>query len=142
MTISPPPIVDELVDDNKKAKMSWSLFFNAMYNGDSGEAWTPTFVSLTEVGTPIITGRYYQISNYLTLFNITITPSTSTSATAGTTYMDNFPLNFTGDGIVFAVSGGLGSGSGHIISSTNRVYVPAWSGVTVPLTLIGICEAN
>jgi len=97
---------------------------------------------LTEVGTPEIEGRYYRLNKYLTFFHVNITPATSTTATAGTTYIDNYPVNFTNDGVCWAVSGGLGAAAGHIVANTNRIYVPAWSAVTVPLTVIGVGEAQ
>lgn len=142
MSIQPPPIYEKITGSDGKAPLPWILFFNQVFNGDSGTSWTPTFVSLTEVGTPTITGKYYKLSQYLAFFRVTIVPSTSTTATAGTTYIDNFPLTFSGDGICFAVRGGEGTNAGHIVSSTNRIYVPAWSAVTSQLSIIGICEAK
>lgn len=141
MTIQSPPIYERIAGDDGKATLPWILFMNQIFSGDSGDAWTPTFVSLTEVGTPTIVGRYYKISQYLTAFRALVTPATSTTAVAGTTYIDNYPLSFTNDGVCFAVSGGLGS-VGHIVSANNRIYVPAWSAVTVPLTIIGFGEAR
>ena len=142
MTVSAPPIYDQVIDDQGKAKLSWANFFQQTFDGDAGTLWTPTFVSLTEVGTPVIDGRYYRLTKYLTFFKVVITPGTSTTSTAGTTYIDNYPITFTGDGICFAVSGNLGTSSGHIVASSNRIYVPGWSAVTVPLTIIGIGEAT
>lgn len=142
MTTSVPPNYAKISDESGKASMPWILFFQGISNGDSGESWTPTFESLTEDGTPTIEGRYYKLSKYIVFFRVTITPATSTTSTAGTTYIDNFPLQFGGDGVCFAVSGGLGASPGHIIASTNRVYVPSWTTVTVPLTIIGIGEAQ
>lgn len=139
---NPPPIYERIAAEDGKAPLPWVMFFNQMMNGDSGTSWTPTFKDLTEVGTPTITGRYYRLSKYLTLFFVTIIPGTSTSAVAGTTYIDNFPMVFSGDGFVFAVTGGLGSNSGHIVKASNRIYVPAWTAVTVQLTLIGLAEAG
>jgi hypothetical protein len=140
--MNPPPMFESLADESGKPKLPWAVFFDQMFNGDAGANWEPEFTNLTVSGTPTITGRYYRLSKFLTLFRVLIVPATSTGSTAGTTYINNFPLGFTSDGIVFAVSGGLGAGPGHIVSSTNRIYTPAWSGVTVPLTLIGIGEAG
>lgn len=142
MALHAPPIYEKIADAEGKTPLPWVLFFNQMFDGDAGVNWTPTFQNLTTVGTPTITGRYYKLSKYLTYFSVLITPATSTTATAGTTYIDNFPLTFKKDGVVFAVSGGLGTASGHIVASTKRIYVPAWSAVTVPLTLVGIAEAS
>lgn len=142
MTVKAPPIYEVLADDGGKAMLPWILFFNQVYEGDKGTSWTPTFTSLTEVGTPSFSGRYYRLSQSLVYFRFTITPGTNTSATAGTTYVNNFPLTMRGDGICFAVSGNLGTASGMCDRATNRVYVPGWSAVTVPLSVIGLVEAN
>jgi len=140
--IAAPPIYQQISDDNGKASMPWILFFNHVFQGDAGTDWTPTFTSLTTVGTPTITGKVYKLSDAISFFRIHIVPSTSTTSVAGTTYIDNMPVRATANGICFAVSGLLGTNAGMYDSATNRVYVPAWTGVTVPLTIIGICEAK
>lgn len=139
--INPPPISTPIVIDREGyADTPWVEFFNQVFIGDTGTSFTPTFTSLTTVGAPTFAAKYYKIGP-LCYFNITITPSTSTTAIAGTTY-SNLPLTARGNGIVFAVSGNLGDGPGMISVSENRAYVPAWSAVTVPLTVIGIYEAQ
>ena len=75
-------------------------------------------------------------------FTINITPSGNTSATSGTTYVGNFPLDFTNDGFNTVVSGTSGGAIGMNVESSNRIYVPAWTNVSVPLTIIGIQEAR
>lgn len=142
MNISPPPINDFVIDQEGKANLSWILFFNSLYEGDTGEEWTPTAVSLGSVGTPTLTGRYYRIGRRLAYFRIVITPATSTTSTAATTYIDNFPLTMAGDGICFAVSGGTGTNSGHCVSANNRIFLPAWSAVTLPISIIGMAEVR
>ena len=142
MSLAPPPLQTPMLDDNQVLSMPWLLFFNQTFIGDSGNSWSPTFTNLTEVGAATIVGRYYQISQSLCYFNVTITPNTSTSATAGTTYVNNFPLTATANGICFAVSGNLGTNAGMVNSSNNRIYVPAWAAVTVPLTVIGMVQTG
>lgn len=141
-TVKPAPIYDPIVDNEGKANLSWILFFNQLFEGDSGSTWTPTFTSLTTVGTPTITGRYYRLIRRICYFSVLITPATSTTSTAGTTYIDNFPLTFVGDGACMAVSGNLGAGPGHIVASSNRIYVPGWTAVSVPLTVVGMGEVR
>lgn len=138
MAVEEPPFYSPVINNEAKFLMPWVLFVEQMFKGDPGDPWVPTFQNLTTSGTPTITGRVYRLSQYLTFFTVRIVPGTSTTSTAGTTYIDNYPLLFNGDGLVFAVSGGVGSNSGHIVASTNRIYTPPWSGVTVPLTLLGI----
>ena len=143
MVTEAPPIRHNLTEESGAISMPWILYFNQTFNGDSGTAWTPTFESLTEVGgAATVTGRYYQISRYLTYFNILVTPVTNTSATAGTTYVDNFPLTTSANGICGTVSNKLGGGLGMVEASSNRIYVPAWTTVTSPINIIGMVEAT
>lgn len=141
MTIGAPPLYEKISGEDGKPKRAWYQFFDDVFKGDPGDVWVPTFQNLTTVGTPTFSGAVYAVSHYLKLFRVTIVPGTSTSATAGSTYIDNCPVTFNYDGIVFAVSGGTGAGPGHVIASNNRIYVPSWTVVTVPLTLLGIVEA-
>ena len=142
---SAPPIGDPLADkETGLPNLSWILFFNSIFSGDPGQGgWTPTFTGLTEVGgAATVTGKIFQLSQSLVLFSARIVPVTNTSAVAGTTYINNFPFTAAGDGICFAVSGNIGSNSGMVSATDNRIYVPAWTTVTVPLSIIGIVEAN
>jgi hypothetical protein len=141
-SVQPPPIYEKLSDNAGKSTLPWVLFFNNIFQGDTGTDWTPQFTDLTVSGTPTITGRVYRLSRRIAFFRATVTPATNTSAVAGTTYINNFPLTFTNDGICFAVSGGLGTGSGHVIASNNRIFVPAWTTVTVPVTVVGMGEVR
>lgn len=140
--VAPPPLYNPVVDQGGVASLPWTLFFNQLFTGDTGTEWTPTFTSLTTVGTPTITGRYYKLSQNLSYFTVRVVPETSTTATAGTTYIDNFPLDITGDGACLAVSGLVGGNAGMAEAATNRIYVPAWTAVTVPLTVVGLVEAK
>ena len=138
--VSPAPIQDKVTDQAGKATIAWTLFFNSLYTGDTGTDWTPTFVNLTSVGTPTITGRYFKIGQKLAYFSIVVTPATNTSSTAGTTYVSNPPFTFLGNSINFAVAGAGGTVSGINDATTNRIYVPAWSLITTPVTILGIGE--
>ncbi len=139
--IAPAPIYIPVVDESGVATLPWILFFNQLFTGDTGTAFTPVFTNLTIVGTPTFDAKYYKIGQNLVYFSLKITPATSTSATAGSTYFD-FPLDITAVGAVFAVTGLLGSNAGMAEALTNRVYVPAWSVVTAPLTITGTLEAK
>lgn len=141
MSVDPPPITEVLAEQNGLPKLPWILFYNALFEGDAGSSFTPTFQNLTTVGTPDITGRYYRINQQFCFFTVVVDPATSTTSTAATTYIDNFPLTFQSDSACFAVSGGAGA-VGHIVSATNRIYTPAWAAVTVPVTIVGIGVAR
>lgn len=141
MTIKPPPTFDKIVDEGGKATLSYTLFFEQIFKGDTGASWNPEFTDLVTVGTPTIAGIYYRIGQ-LVYFAVTVTPETSTTSTAGTTYINNFPLQIRQDGACLAVSGNLGSQAGMCVASNNRIYVPVWNAVTVPLTVVGLVVAQ
>lgn len=140
--VSPPPITEGLVTQDLNTALPWIMFFNGIWNGDTGTDWTPTFVSLASTGTPTHTGTVFRIGQRLAYFRVTITPATDTTATAGTTYIDNFPLSITTDGTCLAVSGTAGSAGGACVASSNRIYVPGWTSVTTPVTITGFIEAK
>lgn len=141
MTTNPAPITQPVIDDNGLPTLPWTLFFNQTFEGDGGVEWEPTITGLTG-STTSITGRYYRVSQYLVFFRIIITPSGNTSSTAGTTAIDNFPLNFTFDGFNTVVSGSAGGGIGMNRASDNLVLLPPWTNVSVPLTILGFGEAS
>lgn len=140
MTTNPAPITQPVLDNNGLPTLPWTLFFNQSFEGDAGTTWTPSFTSLT--GTATSTGRFYRVSQYLVFFTINITPSGNTSATAGTTYASGFPVNFTNDGFNTVVSGTTGGAIGINTASNNRIYVPAWTNVSNPITILGFGEAT
>lgn len=142
MTAQPPPLYDTVVNDLAKMTPRWISFIDQQYKGDAGTVWTPTFQNLTVSGSPTIVGKYFRLSDYLQYFTITVTPGTNTSSTAGVTYVDNFPLIIANDGACLAVGGALGLDSGIVDAGTNRIYPPSWSAVTVPVTIVGLAEAN
>lgn len=142
MSVTPPPIYQPVADPtNGVASLPWILFFNGLFDGDLGTSWTPTFTNLTTTGAPTITGKYFKIGS-LVYFWVKIIPSTDTSSTAGTTYINNFPVVMKSDGINFAVSGLLGTNSGMCDQASNKIYVPMWTAITIPLTIIGLVEAS
>lgn len=136
-----PPKTEELVDENKFTTLNWLAFFDDLATGDLGTSFTPTFVGLTEVGTATKTGKYFRLTKGLAYFRIVITPGTSTSATLGTTYCDNFPLNITAQGMASTVSSYTAATSG-VTSSPKRIYTASWSAITTPITITGLIEVS
>lgn len=143
-SISPPPLQEKLSDSKGFLIPAWALFFNQVYIGDTGQVWSPTFTSLGSTGTPTISGSYYKLNKSLVYFKITITPGTNTSSVGGTTYTDNFPLQFSGDGACLAVApfSGLGVGLGVVRASDNRILTPTWTNASEPVIIIGVGEAR
>lgn len=150
MTLAAVPSNDPIVnggdgEDAENVSLSWLLFFNQCFNGDAGTDWLPDFVNLAFTGAaPTIKGRYYQLSQYIAIFVITVTPSSggSITGTVGSTYIDNFPLQFQTDGPNFTVSGGQGGAVGQNVAANNRIFPCGFNAVTVPLTIVGIGPAQ
>ena len=144
MTVEAPPIIHPIIEGGEQTvDLKWAVFFNQLFEGDAGTEWGPTFVSLGTSGTPTIAGRYYRIGQNLVWFHIRIVPGTNTSSTAATTYCDNFPLNFVQDSVCLAGTGsGAAQAIGGIRAADNRIYTPAWSSVSDPVTVVGFGEAQ
>jgi hypothetical protein len=138
---SPPPIQNPLVDGSGAITLPWALFFNQTYGGDTGTEWTPEFIALSSTGTPTIVGRYYKLSSTLIYFRVTITPATDTSAVLGNTYIQNFPFQLVADAACAAVVPPV-SVFGACVASSNRIYVPTWTNISVPVTITGFVEAR
>ena len=141
MTVQPAPITQPVIDQNGLPTLPWTLFFNQNYNGDAGNDWEPTITSLTG-STSSVTGRYYRLSQVVVYLRVVITPSGNTSSTAGTTFIGNFPLTFAADGFNTVVSGSAGGAIGMNRQSDNRILLPGWTNISVPLTILGILEAT
>lgn len=139
-----PPKTEALIDKDKFATLNWTIFFEALANGDAGTAWTPNFQGLTEAGGAAVkSGVYYRISKKLVLYRITITPAGggSTSSVLGTTYCDNFPLNMASDSFCATCSSYTAAVSGTTFSD-KRIYPSTWTTITTPITIIGIAEVR
>lgn len=142
MSLAPlPSQAQPLVDEEGKVTLPWQAALDGIVGGDGGNTWTPTFTGLTVSGTPTFKGVYYQISNTLVYYAITIIPATSTTSVAGTTYCDNFPFTITNAGANITVSGFTAS-AGGTTASDKRIYPAAWSAITTPITIIGIAEVS
>ena len=134
MTISQAPIADKLLDDTGKLRPSWVVWFSELQRGDVGTSWSPVFTNLTAVGTPTISGVYYQNDGF-TDFAIKIVPGTNTSSTAGSTTVA-LPFNVTADvpaGVVAANSVSFGV----VNASGKTIFLPTWTTVAVPITISG-----
>lgn len=136
-----PPQTEPLIDENKLPTLNWIAYLSGLSTGDTGTIWTPTFTGLTETGTATKTGVLYRISDKLAMFRITITPATDTSATAGTTYCNNFPLTITNAGFCVTLSDYTAAING-VTASNRRIYTATWTTITTPITLVGLLEVQ
>ena len=134
MTSAIAPIADKVLDDAGKFRPTWVVYFSELNRGDVGTSWTPVVSNLTSVGTPTITGVYYQ-NNGFTDFAVKIVPGINTSSTLGSTTIA-LPFSVTADSIAGTVAG-VTSLSGVVNASGKLIYLPTWSLVTVPVTITG-----
>lgn len=134
MTATIAPIADKALDDNGKFRPTWIEYFSAVNRGDVGTTWNPTISNLTAVGTPTITGVYYQNGGF-TDFAVKIVPGTNTSSVLGTTTIA-LPFAVVADAAANVVSG-VNVAQAAINASAKLVYLPTWSVVTVPITITG-----
>lgn len=140
---TPPPLRDQILDRLGNLSPLWYSFFEKMYIGDNGTIYSsPTFTNLGQTGTPTITGTTYRITRNLVYFSVRIVPDTNTSSVQGSTYINNFPFSIKQDGVCSASSGLVSDSSGMIEAATNRIYTPAWTNITVPVTITGTAEVN
>lgn len=145
MTLAAPPVQQPLMDQGGDTNVLWILFFNSIFNGDAGVAWTPIVGGLGNGGgAPKISGRVYKLSNYLTFFRFTIVPASggNTSSVAATTYVSNFPYIMSGDGLCGSVSSKTGGSLGMCEQATNKIWLPPWTTVGAPISIIGIVEGS
>jgi hypothetical protein len=135
MTAAIAPIADNVLDENgQKFRPSWIVYFSELNRGDVGTTWTPVITNLTAVGTPTITGVYYQ-NGGLTDFAVKIVPGTNTSSTLGSTTIA-LPFNVTADTGAFVITGTTVL-QGVVNASGRSVFLPTWSLVTAPVTITG-----
>lgn len=140
-----PPTYSQVVDQGQKATLLWALWANNVASGDPGTAWTPSFTGLTTAGgTPTFSGVYYAISNALVYFRIIITPAAggSTTSVAGTTFMNNFPLQILAPAGFSTIAGNASAALGTTNASNNNFYTPAWTALTGQVILSGTVEAQ
>lgn len=132
MSNNAAPIADKVLDGNGKLRPTWVEYFSALERGDVGVTWSPTIVNLTSVGTPTISGVYYQNDGF-TDFAIKIVPGTNTSSTLGTTTAA-LPFNVVADVPAFAVAGN-GVFVGIVNAASRTLFLPTWVAVTLPITI-------
>lgn len=138
--VTAPPLEDNIVDQVLKANASYAAFFENMYLGDVGNAFTPTFVNLSVSGELTTTGRYYRLSDRWYIITATISSTDTTTATAGSTYISNFPLTLLNDGLTFAIVG-TGVSASAAQAANNRLYAPGW-GASQRVTMVCLVEAR
>lgn len=135
-----PPVYTPFLNAKGTVSKEWSIYFQGLSTGDTGQTWTPTFTGLT--GSPTITGTYYYLSDYLIYFRVQLN-GTSASNT-GTTYINNFPQLINQDSVIYAANSttNIGLGTGLSDATDSRLYTPTWSVTNNLITVTGIIETR
>ena len=134
MSSNEAPIAEKLAGDDGKARPAWIEFFSALTRGDVGTNWNVTINNLTTVGTPVITGVYYQNSGF-TDFVVKIVPFTNTSSTLGVTYI-TVPFSVVNDTPCNVVN--VNSVAfGVVNAASKQINLPTWTTITSPITITG-----
>lgn len=92
---------------------------------DRWETFTPSFTSLTVVGSPTYTGRFRVVGKWCQ-FQVTLVSSTSIASTAGTTYF-TLPITsrgIAGHGVMTNATTNIAVGTCHIDVTNGRCYPP------------------
>lgn len=105
-------------------------------------AWTPVATNLTVIGTPTYTGVYTKIGNRI-FWSLDVISTTSTAATANSTYFSGLPVGNGNGDVVSAVRADVTSlGNGFLDAATGRVYAPTWSATGLRVFLSGSYQSN
>ncbi len=118
----------------------WQKWLSQLFSNSSASSvvWTPVVTGLT--GTATVTGAINRIGG-LIYFQSLITPATNTTSVLGTTYL-SLPYVASAYGSLTAqkVSSRISLGIGQVDINTSRVYTPAWSAVTEPISINGFVQ--
>ena len=109
----------------------------ASYPQETDGTWTPTFNNLTVVGTPTYTGTY-RIIGKVVFWTLTVSATTSTSATQGVTYF-NLPTAALTPSTFNAINanGSVPLGGGFC-DTPSYAFCPTWfSGADIRIILSG-----
>ena len=103
-----------------------SFSFKDLYGNDRWEIWTPVRVGFSEVGTPILTGRFHVIGKQC-FIQASIVPGTTVASTAGTSYIE-LPIKaqgLSGDGSMMDRTTLVSVGTIVIDVTNSRCYTPS-----------------
>jgi hypothetical protein len=107
------------------------------------KAFTPSFTSLVNVGSPTITGRFIQGDGRV-FFQVKIVPGTTSASTAGTTYF-TLPTTaaaegITGDGAMTDLTTKVSIGVVVIDVANSRCYTPTQAATGDSMIISGWYE--
>ena len=119
-----------------------SFAFRDILGQDLWNTWTPVFTSLTQSGTPTLSGRYRIVGRELE-FQVKIVPGTNTASTADTTYFA-LPVAAKGFGGEIQTSASatmtLTRTSLGINVANSRGYCDGWTASTNTIFIAGWYE--
>lgn len=106
-------------------------------------AWTPAWTALTVVGSPTYAGVYVKVGD-ATFFIVGITAggANTTASTAGTTFINNFPIAMAYGAICGAWDAtngaSYGIGGGAPVDGTTNIFTPTWVATNHTIAIGGL----
>jgi hypothetical protein len=137
----PPPLNERVADESGFMTMPWQLYNNQQSIGDTGTDFAARIAGLTNSGDYVLSGRVYRISQALKKVRMKIDPTGTTSSVLGTTYIFGFPFEISSDDVCFVAIPPT-AGLGTCVAASNRIYLPAWADIPVPVTITAFLEAR
>ena len=126
------------------ATQSASSDANTLDDYEEG-TWTPSWTSLTVVGTPTYSGTYVKVGKNI-FCQLTIASTTTTASTANSTSFTGFPFSMsTGVGnysTITAVNNGSVVSYGVGLVNSNIGYTPTWSATAAVVVSFSYISAN
>ena len=126
------------------ATQSASSDANTLDDYEEG-TWTPSWTSLTVVGTPTYSGTYVKVGKNI-FCQLTIASTTTTASTANSTSFTGFPFSMsTGVGnysTMTAVNNGSVVSYGVGLVNSNIGYTPTWSATAAVVVSFSYISAN
>jgi hypothetical protein len=126
-------------DDTEVDRKSFA--YRDLLSQDLWESFTPSFGSLTVVGTPTYLGRYRRVGMSID-FQVKFSATTSVASVAGTDYL-TLPIaakGYSGVATMTNDTTNIAVGLCHIDAATSRCYLPTQNATSSVLNLAGRYE--
>lgn len=136
-----PPLRTNIQEKNGVVNGIWQKWFERLWSNSAAipQPWTPVFDGLT--GSHTVTGTYTKVGG-LMIYNVLLTPDTTTDSVLGTTRIINMPLQAASFGSLTAIntSSRVVLGTGQADLNTNSAWTPTWVAVANPISINGFVQ--
>jgi hypothetical protein len=126
------------------ATQSASTDANTLDDYEEG-TWTPSWTSLTVIGTPTYSGTYVKVGKNI-FCQLTIASTTTTASTAGTTSFTGFPFSMSAGvgnySTMTAVNNASVASYGVGLVNSNIGYTPTWAATATIVVSFSYISTN